>query len=115
MTTYIIITAGGSGQRMGTALPKQFLPLAGKPVLAHSIAAFLKALPEAHLIIVLPPDQLSYMQIVLQAFPERLDLELVSGGATRFDSVKAGLSVIPNDAEDALVLVHDGVRASTLR
>ncbi len=107
LPVYAVIVAGGSGSRMGTAIPKQFLPLAGKPVLAHTIAAFLQARPDIHLILVLPAADLSKAQIVLQAFPERIDIELVVGGASRFESVRNGLAVVP---ENAIVLVHDGVR-----
>jgi len=105
---YAVIVAGGNGTRMGTALPKQFLELAGKPVLYHTLRAFVDALPDVHLILVLPAHQLSYAQMALQAFgDERIDVELVSGGETRFHSVQNGLSAVP---EDAVVGVHDGVR-----
>lgn len=92
---------------MGTALPKQFLTLAGKPVLYHTIQAFQNALPGLHLVLVLPAHQISYAQMVLQAFPERIDLTIVAGGETRYHSVQNGLAGIP---EHAVVLVHDGVR-----
>jgi 2-C-methyl-D-erythritol 4-phosphate cytidylyltransferase len=92
---------------MGTAIPKQFLDLDGKPVLHHTIAAFLSALPNVHIVLVLPPHQISYAQMVLQSFPERIDLTIVAGGDTRFQSVKNGLAGIPNEA---IVFVQDGVR-----
>jgi 2-C-methyl-D-erythritol 4-phosphate cytidylyltransferase len=92
---------------MGTAVPKQFLDLKGKPVLYHSINAFVDALPGAHITLVLPAQQISYAQMVLQAFPDRLDITIVAGGDSRFQSVKNGLEGIP---PDAIVLVHDGVR-----
>ncbi|MCC6186616.1 MAG: 2-C-methyl-D-erythritol 4-phosphate cytidylyltransferase [Chitinophagaceae bacterium] len=104
---YVVIVAGGQGTRMGMALPKQFLPLAGKPILYHTIVAFLNALPDAIIKVVLPAADVSKMQMVLQHFEERISLELVAGGATRYDSVKNGLKNIPTDA---LILVHDGVR-----
>src|SRR5690606_26322632 len=104
---YAVIVAGGQGTRMGTAVPKQFLELCGKPVLYHTLQAFRRAFEEAHLILVLPPHQISYAQMVLQAFPERIDVTLVSGGETRFHSVQNGLEGIPLDA---IVMVHDGVR-----
>lgn len=104
---YAVIVAGGQGLRMGTAVPKQFLNLKEKPVLFHTIRAFKTAFPEVRLILVLPEAQLSYAQMVLQSFPERIDLTIVSGGATRFHSVQNGLKSIP---EDAVVFVHDGVR-----
>jgi 2-C-methyl-D-erythritol 4-phosphate cytidylyltransferase len=92
---------------MGTAVPKQFLELQGKPVLYHTIRAFAEAIPGIKIVLVLPAHQISYAQMVLQAFPERIDLTIVAGGETRFHSVRNGLVDIP---EDAVVMVHDGVR-----
>lgn len=107
MEKYAVIVAGGKGVRMGTALPKQFLPLLDKPVLYHTIKAFIDAYADVHLILVLPEDQISYAQIVLQAFPERIDITLVAGGETRYHSVQNGLAEVDIDA---IVFVHDGVR-----
>ena len=107
MKKYALIVAGGKGLRMGTSLPKQFLPLAGKPMLYYSIHAFLQAVDDISIILVLPEDMLSYAQIVLQAFPERIDLTIVAGGPTRFHSVQNGLATIEGDG---LVAVHDGAR-----
>lgn len=104
---FVVIVAGGQGTRMGTAMPKQFLSLRGKPVLYHTIRAFSEALPQAHIVLVLPEHQISYAQMVLQAFPERIELTIVAGGATRYHSVQNGLSAVP---DDAIVMVHDGVR-----
>lgn len=107
LPVYVVIVAGGQGTRMGMALPKQFLPLDGKPILYHTVCAFAKALPEAHIILVLPEQDISKLQMVLQHFSERLDLTVAAGGATRYDSVKNGLKNIP---DDSIILVHDGVR-----
>lgn len=107
MEKYAVIVAGGKGLRMGSAIPKQFLPLGEKPVLYHTIRAFLTAFPDIQIVLVLPQDQISMAQIVLQAFPDRIDLTIVAGGETRFDSVKNGLEVVN---EDAIVFVQDGVR-----
>ncbi|MCB0696116.1 MAG: 2-C-methyl-D-erythritol 4-phosphate cytidylyltransferase [Chitinophagaceae bacterium] len=107
MDKYAVIVAGGKGVRMGNALPKQFLPLAGKPVLYYTIKAFADAYEDMKLILVLPADQLSYTQMVLQAFPERIDIAIVTGGLTRFHSVQNGLKEVP---ADSVVFVHDGVR-----
>ena len=104
---YAVIVAGGQGSRMGSALPKQFLDIKGKPVLYYCIRQFLDAIPDIHLVLVLPSHQISLAQIVLQHFPERIDLTIVSGGETRFHSVQNGLKDIP---ADAIVMVHDGVR-----
>lgn len=104
---FAVLVAGGKGMRMGSALPKQFLPLCGMPVLAHSIVAFTEALPGVQIIIVLPPDQLSYAQIVLSALPSPIDAIIVPGGETRFHSVQNGLNAIDSPG---IVFVHDGAR-----
>ena len=104
---YAVIVAGGKGLRMGNALPKQFLPLQGKPVLAHSIIAFSKAVPDIEIILVMPADQLSYGQIILQSLPDPVELTIVAGGATRFESVKNGLNAITGNG---IVWIHDGAR-----
>jgi 2-C-methyl-D-erythritol 4-phosphate cytidylyltransferase len=75
--------------------------------LYHTIKAFIDAYADVHLILVLPEDQISYAQIVLQAFPERIDITLVAGGETRYHSVQNGLAEVDIDA---IVFVHDGVR-----
>ncbi len=92
---------------MGTALPKQFLDLYGKPVLYWSIKAFQDALPGCQIILVLPAAQISLAQMVLQCFPERINLTIVAGGDTRFASVANGLKAVP---PEGIVLVHDGAR-----
>lgn len=107
MRKYAVIVAGGKGLRMGTAVPKQFLELNGHPVLYHTIKAFLTAYADMHLVLVLPQDQLSYAQMVLQSFPERIDMTIVSGGETRYHSVQNGLKAVEGEA---VIFVHDGVR-----
>lgn len=107
LPVYVIIVAGGQGTRMGNAVPKQFLELNGKPILFYTIQTFYNAVPDAHIILVLPQQHLSYVQMVLQHLQERIDITLVSGGESRFHSVKNGLNLVSNDA---IVLVHDGVR-----
>lgn len=105
--TFAVITAGGQGTRMGTALPKQFLELDGKPVLYYTIKAFRDAIPGIEIVLVLPPHQISYMQMVLKEFEERIDVTIVAGGETRFHSVQNGLNGLP---EESIIMVHDGVR-----
>ena len=107
MDKYAVIVAGGKGLRMGNAVAKQFLPLAGKPVLYYTIKTFLDAYADMKLVLVLPEEQLSYAQMVLQAFPDRIDMTIVTGGETRFHSVQNGLKEV---SAGAVVFVHDGVR-----
>ncbi|HTN45404.1 MAG TPA: 2-C-methyl-D-erythritol 4-phosphate cytidylyltransferase [Flavipsychrobacter sp.] len=104
---YAVIVAGGQGTRMGTAVPKQFLELNGHPVLYHTIRAFQKAIEDVQIILVLPEHHISYAQMVLQSFSERIDITIVAGGETRFHSVKKGLQGIP---DNSIIMVHDGVR-----
>jgi 2-C-methyl-D-erythritol 4-phosphate cytidylyltransferase len=107
MEKFAVLVAGGKGLRMGSALPKQFLPLNEKPILYHTIKAFRDAYSDIHLILVLPAEQLSFAQMVLQCFPERIDLTIVAGGETRFHSVQNGLKAT---RENSIIFVHDGVR-----
>lgn len=99
--------AGGSGSRMQSAIPKQFMDLAGKPVLYHTITAFTSAYPDMEIVLVLPEQHISYTNHLLQAFDNIPAITLVKGGETRFHSVKNGLQQIKGEA---VVFVHDGVR-----
>jgi 2-C-methyl-D-erythritol 4-phosphate cytidylyltransferase len=110
MNVYAIIVAGGTGSRMNNALPKQFLPIHGKPILYYSIKAFLDAIPELKLIIVLHPDFFGSMNGILQLFKDRPDIQIVAGGATRFESVKNGINSIINAQPNDVVMVHDAAR-----
>jgi len=109
---YAIVVAGGSGLRMGTDRPKQFLLLRGEPVLLHTLRRFAEpALGVARLVVVLPFDQLDYWRQLAAEQAISIPHQLVAGGATRWASVKAGLAALPPDAPvGALVAVHDGVR-----
>lgn len=92
---------------MQSAIPKQFMDLAGKPVLYHTITAFTTAYPDMEIVLVLPDQHISYANNLLQAFDNIPAITLVKGGETRFHSVKNGLQQIKGDA---VVFVHDGVR-----
>lgn len=105
----VIIVAGGQGLRMGSAVPKQFLLLAGRPVLMHTIERFLAADPELSIILALPATEHSRWQALCEEYdfaPEQL--QVVSGGETRFHSVRNALEAVPQDV--VLIAVHDGVR-----
>ena len=107
MKKYIIIVAGGKGLRMGGDIPKQFLPVCGKPVLMRTLEAFHVYDASIHLILVLPVSQQAYWKRLCEEYQFNLAHEIADGGETRFHSVKNGLALIK---EDGLVGVHDGVR-----
>jgi 2-C-methyl-D-erythritol 4-phosphate cytidylyltransferase len=109
---YALIVAGGSGTRMQSAVPKQFLMLNGKPVLMHTIEAFHRSSVQPQIIIVLHPDFHAYWKELCTAHNFSISHKLVNGGETRFHSVKNGLLVIRDDS-DAIVAVHDAVRPLT--
>ncbi len=109
-----IIVAAGSGTRFGSDVPKQFLPLEGLPVVCHSVRAFSDTFPDGAVIVVLPAADFDHWRGVVAEACERAGIRLplfAKGGATRWESVKNGLSAIPEGvAAGAAVLVHDGAR-----
>lgn len=107
MKKYIIIVAGGKGLRMGGDIPKQFLPVCGKPVLMRTLEAFHAYDASMRLILVLPVSQQAYWKQLCEEYQFELVHEIANGGETRFHSVKNGLALVE---EDGLVGVHDGVR-----
>ena len=109
MTDYVIIVAGGKGLRMGTDIPKQFLPIGGKPVLMRTLERFREYSADLNIILVLPKAQQAYWQELCKEYDFNVEYLLADGGETRFHSVQHGLALIPDDAE-GVVGVHDGVR-----
>ncbi len=107
MKEYAIIVAGGKGTRIDSVLPKQFLPLNGKPILLHTIEAFYNYSPEITLILVLPEDDFETWHSIVKNHSFNRPVILQTGGASRFQSVKKGLEKITGNG---LVAVHDGVR-----
>ena len=105
---FAVLVAGGSGSRMGSAVPKQFLPLAGKPVLQHTLEVFAEAMPGIALLLVLPAEQQESWEQLCRNYGCRVPHQVVTGGRTRFESVRNGLAAI--SVEQGLVAVHDGVR-----
>lgn len=108
---YAIIVAGGSGSRMQSAVPKQFLLLNGKPVLMYTIEAFYNSASHPSIIIVIPENYHHYWLELCKDHDFRLPHHLVNGGDTRFQSVKNGLELITDP--DAIIAVHDAVRPLT--
>ena len=107
MKKYAIIVAGGSGSRMKSEIPKQFLVLGGKPILLHTLEKFNSLDSSIKLIVVLPKDQISYWVNLCSTYqvPEH---EVVSGGETRFHSSQNGIKAL-QEYEDGLIAIHDGV------
>jgi 2-C-methyl-D-erythritol 4-phosphate cytidylyltransferase len=102
-----IIVAGGTGQRMGTALPKQFLAIEGKSILLHTVDQFVSAFSDINFVIVLPADYIHEGENIIASSGLSQSFLFVAGGDTRFQSVKNGLA----QADPAsIVFVHDAVR-----
>ncbi|HMR85087.1 MAG TPA: 2-C-methyl-D-erythritol 4-phosphate cytidylyltransferase [Niabella sp.] len=109
MNKVAIIVAGGSGKRMGSDLPKQFLMLHNKPVLYYTLHTFLSAYEDMQIVLVLAEEYVDMGREVIDAYFEKDRIRIALGGATRFESVKNGLSLIE---EEAIVFVHDAVRCT---
>lgn len=107
MKKFAVIVAGGNGQRMGSATPKQFLLLKDKPLLWYTIDAFLNAYIDMQIILVLPEEYLPEGEELKNLFVESNRIQIIKGGKTRFHSVQNGLHLAE---EDSIVFVHDGVR-----
>lgn len=103
----VIIVAGGSGSRMQSALPKQFILLAGQPILMHTIRQFYAYNPAIETVVVLPAKEIAFWQQQCAAMQFEIPHQVVAGGATRFQSVKHGLAAVQGKG---VIAVHDGVR-----
>jgi 2-C-methyl-D-erythritol 4-phosphate cytidylyltransferase len=123
MKKYAIIVAGGSGVRMGTAVPKQFLPVHGRAVLWYTLQTFLGAYEDLEIILVLPAEHLETGSALVDSIGASDRVRMVTGGMTRFHSVQNGCRVIMGhgvgakgsgsrgmDAEESVIFIHDGVR-----
>jgi 2-C-methyl-D-erythritol 4-phosphate cytidylyltransferase len=107
MTHYAIIVAGGTGQRFGSQIPKQFLPLKGLPILMHTINTFHAFDGDMQIVITLPPDFFDLWKSLCDQYKFNIKHKIVQGGETRFHSVRNGLDAIGNEG---LVGIHDAVR-----
>jgi 2-C-methyl-D-erythritol 4-phosphate cytidylyltransferase / 2-C-methyl-D-erythritol 2,4-cyclodiphosphate synthase len=113
MELAILVVAAGRGSRVGPGVPKQYRPLASRPLLAHTLSTLLKAAPQARLLAVIHPDDLgSYRQSL--AYLDKADLARLLpsayGGETRQDSVRLGLEALAQQIRPDIVLIHDGAR-----
>ena len=104
---YALIVAGGKGTRIKTSLPKQFIELNGKPILLHTVEAFLKYSASLSIVLVLPEEDFKTWKAICEKYNFNKPIVLQKGGETRFQSVKNGLDKIQGEG---LVAIHDGVR-----
>jgi 2-C-methyl-D-erythritol 4-phosphate cytidylyltransferase len=107
MQKTVIIVAGGSGTRMNSEIPKQFIELKGKPILMHTIHRFLEFDENISIRLVLPENQVDFWKALCIKHDFSIKHEIFYGGITRFHSVKNGLQAL---SCNGLVAIHDGVR-----
>ena len=107
MKKFAVLVAGGSGTRMNTELPKQFLSVNERPVLYYTIKSFLEAFDDIHIILVLPQNYIELGNEIVSSYFSNTNIEITAGGSSRFHSVKNGLSKVEIDS---VVFVHDAVR-----
>lgn len=107
MQQYVLIVAGGKSERIPSSVPKQFVELCGKPLLMHTMEAFLNDATIPEFIIVLPQEKIPEWKILCQLHHFQIKHQLAEGGPKRFHSVKSGLRLVP---ENVLVAIHDAAR-----
>lgn len=107
MKKYAVIVAGGSGSRMNSTTPKQFLLIKNKPVLYYTIDTFLKSYDDLNIILVLPEEHVAAGQEIIDAWFDYSRIKITTGGRTRFHSVQNGLQLVN---EECIIFVHDAVR-----
>lgn len=107
MKSVAVIVAGGTGSRMGAPSPKQFLELQGRPLLVHTVEAFVKALPDIDIIVVLPSSYWEEGGVLLARYLPEVTVFFAEGGPTRFRSVQNGLALVK---DPAILFVHDAAR-----
>lgn len=108
MQKYAVIVAGGSGSRMKSEIPKQFIQLNGFPILMHTMKQFHLADSSTQIILVLPASQFAYWDLLIKEHKLPITHQVVEGGKSRFQSVNNGLNAITEN--NSLVAIHDGVR-----
>src|SRR5689334_12410103 len=107
MKKYAVIVAAGSGSRMGNEVPKQFLLLAGKPILLYSIETFISCFADINIILVVPAPLVAEATRIVSHLSTIHPFNIVPGAQSRFASVKAGLE---KTSDESIIFVHDGVR-----
>lgn len=109
---YVVIFAGGVGSRMGASLPKQFLIVNDKPIIAHTIEKFNNSKSIASIVIVTIKEYITFVKDIVQKYGFHKVIHVVPGGHTAFESQFIGVSFLNSICmnKDDIVLIHDGVR-----
>ena len=107
MKKFAVIVAGGTGTRMNSTIPKQFILLHNKPVIYYTMRVFLETYDDLKIVLVLPPEHISMGKEVIDGYFDHSRIQITGGGRTRFHSVQKGLDLIK---EESIIFVHDGVR-----
>ena len=108
ITAAVIVAAGGTGTRMQSSVPKQFLDISGKPVLLHTVESIASLEEVTRIVIALPPDHLAEAEAMLRQVRARMDILCVAGGPNRQESVRCGVAHV--NADPDVIMVHDAVR-----
>ena len=103
----LVVVAGGSGQRMGSALPKQYLDLQGKPIIIRTLERFCLYDSRIKIVVVLAKNHLKFWEKICSSSEAAMGSKVVTGGENRYDSVKNGLKEI---SDGCIVGIHDAVR-----
>lgn len=106
--TTAIILAGGSGKRMGSRIPKQYIELGGKPLIWYAVNAFNESFVDRIVVVCAKGDEDRFREEILERYGFEKVIKVVEGGAERYDSVCQGLRAVPDDTE--FVFIHDGAR-----
>jgi 2-C-methyl-D-erythritol 4-phosphate cytidylyltransferase len=106
MKKYALIVAAGAGTRMQSEVPKQFLPLNGRPLFYYSVQTFLESFADIEIVLIFPKKYHYNESEMLQYFDDRSRIKIIRGGDTRFESVKNGLA----EVGEGIVFIHDAVR-----
>lgn len=104
----VVIVAGGTGSRMHSNIPKQFIEIKGKPIIVHTIEKFIEFDEYINIIVSVHPEYMTDANFMLAEFFPEKNIHLVAGGETRFHSVKNGLNAIAN--KNDIVGIHDAAR-----
>lgn len=105
---YVIIVAGGKGERMKSSVPKQYLEISGRPLMMYTLAVFAETYADLQIVVVLPPLQIHIWKELCHRHNFEIPHQIAEGGPTRFHSVKSGLQKVPETG--ALIAIHDAVR-----